>query len=159
MLFLYVFSEKQRVPAWTDRIIFKGPRLQQLQYTRTELYTSDHRPVLALFEAEVCLLSSLKFVASNTDSSIPQVIVLDHDAEAKMKNELYQEKLQSGVVSKVEVNYDKTNRKPPLPTTPRPVVNKHISTPPAVDDILIDVDEIESDDDDDRCEYMTIIEG
>jgi hypothetical protein len=81
MLFLYVFSEKQRVPAWTDRIIFKGPRLQQLQYTRAELYTSDHRPVLALFEAEVCLLSSLKFVASNTDSSIPQVIVLDHDAK------------------------------------------------------------------------------
>ncbi|KAJ2964777.1 hypothetical protein NQZ79_g295 [Umbelopsis isabellina] len=123
-------------------------RLQQLQYTRAELLTSDHRPVLALFEAEV--------------------IVLDHDAEARMKNELYQEKLQSGVVSQVEVNFDranfdkpkfekvnldkvdKVNRKPPLPTTPRPMVNKHIPSAPPIHDILIDVDEDESDDDDDR---------
>lgn len=37
-------SEKQRIPGWTDRILFKGAQLNQLQYSRAELYTSDHRP-------------------------------------------------------------------------------------------------------------------
>lgn len=37
-------SEKQRIPGWTDRILFKGAQLNQLQYSRAELRTSDHRP-------------------------------------------------------------------------------------------------------------------
>ncbi|OAD73140.1 hypothetical protein PHYBLDRAFT_96484, partial [Phycomyces blakesleeanus NRRL 1555(-)] len=41
---VYDTSEKQRVPGWTDRIIFKGDHLKQIQYARAELYTSDHRP-------------------------------------------------------------------------------------------------------------------
>ena len=68
-------SEKQRIPGWTDRILYKGNHLKLLQYARAELYTSDHRPgtyiilyesfqytdgrnvlVLALFEADVSVL-------------------------------------------------------------------------------------------------------
>ncbi|KAK0530467.1 Inositol-1,4,5-trisphosphate 5-phosphatase 1 [Tilletia horrida] len=49
----YDTSEKQRVPAWTDRVLFRGHGLQQLIYARAELYTSDHRPVYAFFEAEL----------------------------------------------------------------------------------------------------------
>ncbi|OAC97711.1 hypothetical protein MUCCIDRAFT_116692, partial [Mucor lusitanicus CBS 277.49] len=41
---VYDTSEKQRIPGWTDRILFKGAQLNQLQYSRAELYTSDHRP-------------------------------------------------------------------------------------------------------------------
>jgi hypothetical protein len=43
-LFYFFCSEKQRIPGWTDRILFKGAHLKQLQYSRAELYTSDHRP-------------------------------------------------------------------------------------------------------------------
>ncbi|KAI7874281.1 SacI homology domain-containing protein [Mucor mucedo] len=67
---VYDSSEKQRIPGWTDRILFKGKHLKQLQYSRAELYTSDHRPVLALFEANV--------------------ITLDKEAKVKLQKELYQ---------------------------------------------------------------------
>lgn len=40
----FMHSEKQRIPGWTDRILFKGTQLKQLQYSRAELHTSDHRP-------------------------------------------------------------------------------------------------------------------
>lgn len=63
-------SEKQRIPGWTDRIVFKGKQLKQLQYSRAELYTSDHRPVLALFEANI--------------------VTLDQEAKVKLQKELYQ---------------------------------------------------------------------
>ncbi|KAI9287437.1 SacI homology domain-containing protein [Umbelopsis sp. AD052] len=133
---IYDTSEKQRVPAWTDRILFKGPRLQLLQYARAELYTSDHRPVLAIFEAEIT--------------------TLDHAAEAKMKNELYKEKLQSGVVTQVEVK-SASNNKPPLPLTPRPIYNRPPPPPPppaTVVDPLVDIDDDDDDDNDSDDESL-----
>lgn len=44
--------------------------MKQLQYSRAELYTSDHRPVLALFEAKI--------------------VTLDNEAKVKLQKELYQ---------------------------------------------------------------------
>lgn len=41
---MIIHSEKQRIPGWTDRILFKGTQLRLLQYSRADLYTSDHRP-------------------------------------------------------------------------------------------------------------------
>ncbi|KAK3104004.1 hypothetical protein FSP39_023595 [Pinctada imbricata] len=66
----YDTSEKNRTPAWTDRVLWKrktlvkhDPQLleqekawnpgQLLLYTRSELKTSDHRPVLAILDIEV----------------------------------------------------------------------------------------------------------
>ncbi|WRT65736.1 uncharacterized protein IL334_002684 [Kwoniella shivajii] len=49
----YDTSEKQRVPAWTDRILFKGSALRLKEYSRAELMTSDHRPVYAVFDATI----------------------------------------------------------------------------------------------------------
>ncbi|KAI8391329.1 SacI homology domain-containing protein [Radiomyces spectabilis] len=67
----YDTSEKQRVPGWTDRIVYKGKSLRQIQYDRAELFTSDHRPVLALFEADI--------------------VTLDPIAKAKLEKELYKQ--------------------------------------------------------------------
>lgn len=49
----YDSSEKYRIPAWTDRVLFKGDALDLAVYSRAELKSSDHRPVFALFRTEV----------------------------------------------------------------------------------------------------------
>ncbi|CAO3627744.1 unnamed protein product [Cunninghamella blakesleeana] len=113
---IYDTSEKQRVPGWTDRIIYKGEKLKQIQYTRSELYTSDHRPVLALFEIDV--------------------LILNNDAKVKLEKELYKKSLEA--VSNEQLNQLSTppllpKRKPILPTRPT-----NITTPTA---ILIDIND------------------
>ena len=40
----YYSGEKMRVPSWTDRILFMGSQVEILNYNRTELLMSDHRP-------------------------------------------------------------------------------------------------------------------
>ncbi|KAH7445505.1 hypothetical protein KP509_01G012100 [Ceratopteris richardii] len=46
-------GEKRRAPAWCDRILWHGKGLKQLSYRREELNISDHRPVMAVFIADV----------------------------------------------------------------------------------------------------------
>lgn len=105
---VYDTSEKQRIPGWTDRILFKGQQLKQLQYSRAQLYTSDHRPVLALFEANI--------------------VTLDHEAKSKLQNELYQS------LSSIEVRALPAATAPPdLPkrklTTPIPTATAASTQP------------------------------
>uniref|UniRef100_A0A6B2KXC7 phosphoinositide 5-phosphatase n=1 Tax=Arcella intermedia TaxID=1963864 RepID=A0A6B2KXC7_9EUKA len=48
--------DTKRVPAWCDRILFKSTGNQyinQLVYSRGEIYISDHRPIKALFEIDI----------------------------------------------------------------------------------------------------------
>ncbi|KAI5076472.1 hypothetical protein GOP47_0008537 [Adiantum capillus-veneris] len=45
-------GEKRRTPAWCDRILWHGKGLKQLSYRRSELTLSDHRPLIAVFNAE-----------------------------------------------------------------------------------------------------------
>ncbi|KAK7359514.1 hypothetical protein VNO77_01475 [Canavalia gladiata] len=57
-------AEKKRAPAWCDRIVWHGKGLKQLQYTRIESKLSDHRPVKAMFAAQVRVLPELKNLQS-----------------------------------------------------------------------------------------------
>ncbi|RAL15693.1 SacI domain and endonuclease/exonuclease/phosphatase family protein [Aspergillus homomorphus CBS 101889] len=52
----YDTSEKARIPAWCDRILWKGSNLRQIDYDTANLRFSDHRPVWATF---TCLISIL----------------------------------------------------------------------------------------------------
>ncbi|XP_050275646.1 type IV inositol polyphosphate 5-phosphatase 9 isoform X1 [Quercus robur] len=53
-------GEKRRAPAWCDRVIWYGKGLKQHKYYRSELKLSDHRPVKAIFTAEVGVTQALK---------------------------------------------------------------------------------------------------
>lgn len=55
----YDSSEKARIPAWTDRILRKGPNLRQVAYNCAPLKFSDHRPVYALFDCQVSIVDEI----------------------------------------------------------------------------------------------------
>ncbi|XP_048137364.1 type IV inositol polyphosphate 5-phosphatase 9 [Rhodamnia argentea] len=57
-------GEKRRSPAWCDRIIWCGKGLKQHLYTRGESRLSDHRPVKAIFTAEVGVSQTLRGLQS-----------------------------------------------------------------------------------------------
>ncbi|EFO22572.2 endonuclease/Exonuclease/phosphatase [Loa loa] len=61
----YDTSEKCRVPAWTDRILWRetnGTKIVHLlNYDRIELKTSDHRPVCALFHVDAYKINLSRF--------------------------------------------------------------------------------------------------
>ncbi|RDB20113.1 Inositol-1,4,5-trisphosphate 5-phosphatase 1 [Hypsizygus marmoreus] len=59
----YDTSEKVRIPAWTDRILYRGGLLDLSVYSRAELRGSDHKPVFALFRAEVRIIDTVKRLA------------------------------------------------------------------------------------------------
>ncbi|RUS89988.1 hypothetical protein EGW08_002255, partial [Elysia chlorotica] len=67
----YDTSEKNRIPAWTDRVLWRirpftdadaetvaevEKSVRLLLYSRAELRTSDHRPVLGLFDVETVVV-------------------------------------------------------------------------------------------------------
>ncbi|KAI5783531.1 Endonuclease/exonuclease/phosphatase [Geopyxis carbonaria] len=53
----YDTSEKARIPAWCDRILWKGNGLRQVSYGSSSVRISDHRPVFAIFECSVSIVN------------------------------------------------------------------------------------------------------
>jgi hypothetical protein len=60
----YDTSEKRRIPAWCDRILYRGTgdKLKQIDYKRYEVKVSDHRPVSGLFQMRIKTIQSSKKV-------------------------------------------------------------------------------------------------
>lgn len=50
-------SEKARIPAWCDRVLWKGSNIRQLQYYTAPLRFSDHRPVYARLECTISIVN------------------------------------------------------------------------------------------------------
>ncbi|KAL3493139.1 SacI homology domain-containing protein [Aspergillus germanicus] len=56
----YDTSEKARIPAWCDRVLWKGPDLRQLNYNVANLRLSDHRPVWASFTCTISVVDEIR---------------------------------------------------------------------------------------------------
>eukprot|EP00697_Spironema_sp_BW2_P013109 gnl/Spiro4/2998_TR1474_c0_g1_i1.p1 gnl/Spiro4/2998_TR1474_c0_g1~~gnl/Spiro4/2998_TR1474_c0_g1_i1.p1 ORF type:complete len:953 (-),score=216.28 gnl/Spiro4/2998_TR1474_c0_g1_i1:53-2911(-) len=78
----YDTSDKARTPAWCDRILFKGPYIQQINYMRHEHVTSDHKPVSSLLEIKVnCIVKSREHQTHQT-----VLRLLDHIENESISN-------------------------------------------------------------------------
>jgi len=79
-------SEKQRAPAWTDRILWKGNGIEQLCYrSHPQLQISDHKPVTSLLRSGVKVVDRdkerrvyeeiMKQLDKQENEYLPQVMV------------------------------------------------------------------------------------
>lgn len=55
----YDSSEKKRVPAWCDRILYRSNGAHNLFYDRHEVQASDHRPISGGFSIQVKLMDPM----------------------------------------------------------------------------------------------------
>lgn len=69
-------SEKARIPAWCDRILWRGSNLRQTNYQTADLKVSDHRPVWATFD---CVID-----------------IVDHTLKESLRRSIYEEKQGHG---------------------------------------------------------------
>lgn len=69
-------SEKSRIPAWCDRILWRGSNLRQTNYQTADLKVSDHRPVWATFD---CVID-----------------IVDHALKESLRQSIYEEKQGHG---------------------------------------------------------------
>lgn len=76
-------SEKGRIPAWCDRVLWRGTNLRQLQYRTADLRVSDHRPVWSTFE---CIID-----------------VVDQGLKDSLRRSLYVEKQQDAFSNSVHL--------------------------------------------------------
>ncbi|KAJ5591772.1 uncharacterized protein N7459_002141 [Penicillium hispanicum] len=79
----YDTSEKARIPAWCDRILWRGPNLRQCHYQAANLRVSDHRPIWATFEGTID--------------------VVDHGLKDSLRRVLYEEKQREALSDSVHL--------------------------------------------------------
>ncbi|CAE6420494.1 unnamed protein product [Rhizoctonia solani] len=118
----YDTSEKQRIPAWTDRVLYRGAGLDLAVYNRAELKQSDHRPIYAIFHATVRVIDTAK-----KDALQAQLLAeLTHTkAGESLEQKLSKMNIKTGIA--------RTPPPPPLPRLPeRPSRHNTLGLPDGV---------------------------
>lgn len=148
----YDLSEKQRVPSWTDRVLYlslkkKRNDLKQLNYNSVmDMYLSDHKPVYSTFEVKVEFVDKIKksamakdlydgyrkehgnsydLVSLNTLSPTPSI----KSVSSTNKNESF----VNDALTDLNLLDDFDPRAPSLPTRPNPnsTAPRRVPPPPA----------------------------
>lgn len=87
-------SEKNRAPAWCDRILWKGDSIEQLEYrSHPILRISDHKPVSSVFDAKIRIIDAIKYRKI-------------HEEVMKKLDKLENEFLPQVTVETTEINFD-----------------------------------------------------
>lgn len=74
----YDSSDKQRIPAWTDRILKHGSTIRQITYNSApSLRFSDHKPVYATYEVDVQIVDDTKKAAIERELYFQRKIALE----------------------------------------------------------------------------------
>ncbi|OQE34520.1 hypothetical protein PENCOP_c017G07090 [Penicillium coprophilum] len=98
----YDTSEKARIPAWCDRILWRGSNLRQTNYQVADLKVSDHRPVWATFD---CVID-----------------IVDYALKESLRRSIYEEKQDQGHISLVDsvslLDLDDDETTPHVPIAP-----------------------------------------
>ncbi|KAK9748720.1 hypothetical protein RND81_02G075700 [Saponaria officinalis] len=79
----------RRTPAWCDRILSYGKGIKLMNYRRSELKLSDHRPVTAVYDIEVEVFSSRKLQRALTFTNAEvenEDILIDNGMDAALNN-------------------------------------------------------------------------
>ncbi|KAJ5739679.1 hypothetical protein N7533_012463 [Penicillium manginii] len=99
---IYDTSEKSRIPAWCDRVLWRGSNMRQTQYNVADLRISDHRPVFSVFD---CLVD-----------------VVDHGLKDTIRRELYRQKQRDALSDSINLldleDEDNTYQDPIAPGLP-----------------------------------------
>lgn len=122
----YDTSEKNRIPAWTDRILGRGEVLRQTSYGSAEdIIFSDHRPVYATFQAHITVIDEQK--RANLSNRIYERLKLKLST---LDDEEKVEYLSNKAVSILEsrLNSNKTNQEA-LATTNKEKKNAKLPPP------------------------------
>ncbi|KAK8717087.1 hypothetical protein V6N13_044368 [Hibiscus sabdariffa] len=80
-------GEKQRTPAWCDRILWHGKGVKLLFYFRSESKFSDHRPVSALFSTQIEVMKSTNSRFLDKDTIFSKIRPPEHIGPSGNKEE------------------------------------------------------------------------
>ncbi|KAJ5919019.1 hypothetical protein N7466_009962 [Penicillium verhagenii] len=95
----YDTSDKARIPAWCDRVLWRGSNLRQTQYQVANLLVSDHRPVWATFDGVID--------------------VVDHGLKDDLRRMLYEEKQRDALSDSIHLlDLDEDDSPPQGPIAP-----------------------------------------
>lgn len=134
----YDTSEKQRVPAWTDRIIFSGSHLKSIKYDIASVIKfSDHRPVYNIFRSRITNIDDE--IKENIASKLRQTYTQDTKSKRIELNDASVSSAPSSASSASSstitpnlIDFDtplSTGATPPLPRRPvPPAYNAHDTT-------------------------------
>ncbi|XP_034653156.1 synaptojanin-1 [Drosophila subobscura] len=116
----YDTSEKQRAPAWTDRCLWRRRKAlaegdfpswnpgKLIHYGRSELKQSDHRPVIAIIDAEIMEIDQQRrrvvFEQVIRDLGPPDSTIVVHVQESSVDDEgptIYDESVMSALIAEL----------------------------------------------------------